>query len=83
VDGSSKTPPDVIRDAIVNGGKAILARRKAAEDDQPVELQEAKPPVPRSVGRPKQPEPYVSGVVGTLLKDDKGDKSVPKPPLPQ
>ncbi len=67
-------PADLVRTMIVDGGKAILARRKAAEEDLPHEAQEPKkPPAPH--GRPKEADSRSSvSFVGTLLDDPKATK---------
>ncbi len=64
-------PADLVRTMIVDGGKAILAKRResSGEDQPPVKhVQTKAPPAPPSDG-PRQPA--VSGLVGTFVEPEK------------
>ena len=62
-------PPDAIAKLITNAGKALIARRQEAEADKPVVPVQPKPPPVQKADGPRQSA--VSGLVGTLLDDDK------------
>ena len=62
-------PPDAIAKLITDGGKALIARRQEAEADKPIQPVQPKPPPVQKADGSRQPA--VSGLVGTLLGDDK------------
>ena len=74
-------PADLVKSAVVDGGKAILAGRKAAEEDQPI-VEELPKAAPRQhpagpEGRPKEPDNRSRVTfVSTFVEPE---KPVPKP----
>ena len=73
--GLKSIPADAVRDGIIGIGKALLERRKAAEQDQPVQAKQ--PPTPK--GRPTERDTRARVTfVGTFE-----DKDEDMPVLPQ